>query len=55
MRAQVDAICLRYFCLTCGAAPGMWCVTAHDDTAPFLHASRFQQAVEDGELPLPDD
>jgi hypothetical protein len=55
MRGQVDDICLRYFCERCGAAPRVWCSTDTGGRATFLHVSRFSQAVEHGELPLPND
>jgi hypothetical protein len=55
MRAQVDAVCLRYACERCGAAPGTWCLTRYGQAAVFLHVSRFSQAVTAGDLPLRDD
>lgn len=32
---------LAYPCLTCGAAPGQWCVTSSGWWAPYLHSNRF--------------
>lgn len=52
-REQVDEICLRFVCYRCGAQPGQWCITTGGLPAQLLHVSRFTQAVETGELPLP--
>jgi len=54
VKGRVDELCLGYFCERCGAAPGIWCHTTTGDRATFLHASRFTQAVEAGDLPLED-
>lgn len=52
LRDAGQAIMREYYCADCHAPPGQACMTKSGGRASAVHASRWQQAVAAGRLPV---